>query len=214
MALITFPTIKAPSSITFGLKGSAQTFTSEFTGSSQYVRLPGSRWYGTANWENLDGADLEKLKAFLAQVEGPHNTFAFGDVSRDTPRSGLASDIVLETVTASTIAAHSTQFSIEKDSTSASISGTVNAFLIGDYFSVVSSKGTELKIVTADTTIANTGTSTLNFAPPLRGTVSDGANLTHIAPRGIMRLVDNQQAMWDIRAPIIGTVGFSFQEAF
>lgn len=214
MALITFPTIKAPSSITFGLKGSAQTFTSEFTGSSQYVRLPGSRWYGSANWDNLDGADLEKLKAFLAQLEGPHNTFAFGDVSRDTPRSGLASNVVLEVVAGPTIAAHSTQMQIKRVSTSGTVSGTANAFLTGDYFSVVSSKGTELKIVTNDTTITNTGVSNLKFSPPLRGTVANGNDLTHIAPRGIMRLVDNEQAMWDIRAPIIGTVGFAFQEAF
>lgn len=213
MAQITFPTMKAPASINFGLRGSSQAFTSEFTGSSQYVRLPGSRWYGSANWENLDGEDLEKLKAFLAKVEGPHNTFSFGDVSRDVPRSGLAATVVLEK-TSGTTAAHQTAFSIQKASSSSTISGTVSAFKTGDYFHITSSKGTELKIVTADATITNTGTSTLNFAPALRGTVSGGADLTHRAPRGVMRLTDNEQAMWDIRAPILGSVGFAFQEAF
>jgi hypothetical protein len=121
--------------------------------------------------------------------------------------------VVLEK-TSGTTSAHQTAFSIRKASSSSTISGTVSAFKTGDYFHITSSKGTELKIVTADATITNTGTSTLNFAPALRGTVSGGADLTHRAPRGVMRLTDNEQAMWDIRAPILGSVGFAFQEAF
>jgi hypothetical protein len=214
MAFITFPSIKAPSSINFGLKASAQAFTSEFTGSSQYVRLPGSRWYGSVNWENLDGEDLEQLKAFLAQVEGPYNTFSFGDVSRDVPRSGLAASVIIEK-TSGTAPAHSTSFSVQRSTAGSAISGTVSAFKTGDYFSVTTSKGTELKIVTADIdNMTNTSSRTLSFAPALRGTVSAGQDLTRIAPRALMRLTDNEQAMWDIRAPILGSVGFAFQEAF
>ena len=211
MALVTFPTIKAPSTLSFGIRGMAQSFVSEFTGSSQYVRLPGSRWYGAVGWNNLDGEDFEKLKAFMVQLEGPHNTFEYGDVSRDTPKSGLASTVVLECVTG---AQHSTQLTFRKDATSSTISGTISAFKAGDYFEITSAKGNELEIVTADATVANSGNSTLNFAPALRGAVTSGQNITHISPRGIMRLTDNEQTNWDVAPPVLGNVGFSFQEAF
>jgi hypothetical protein len=133
MALITFPDIINPTNLSFGIQGSSQAFVSEFTGTSQHVRLPTARWYGSANWENLTGDDFDSLKVFLTQLEGAFNTFAFGDVSRDTPNSGLASTVVLQAQTAAS--AHSTQMTIQRSGTesSTSISGTVSAFKKGDY---------------------------------------------------------------------------------
>lgn len=214
MALITFPDIIKPTNLTFGLQGAAQAFQSEFTGSSQYVRLPGARWYGSANWTNLSGDDYEELKVFLAQLEGPFNTFAYGDISRDTPRGEVASTVVVECK--STASAHTTSMSIGRSSgeSSTSISGTKTVFKKGDYFHVTSAEGQELKVVTSDTTLTNTGTSTVNFAPALRGQVSSGANLTRHSARGIMRLTSNDETKWEISAPIIGQFGFSFAEAF
>ena len=214
MAFITFPDIIKPTNLSFGIQGSSQAFVSEFTGSSQHVRLPTARWYGSANWENLTGDDFEALKVFLTQLEGAFNTFAFGDVSRDTPQSGLVATVVLEAQTAAS--AHTTQMTIQRSSSESSsgISGTVSAFKKGDYFHVTSAKGQELKIITADATITNTGTSTINFAPALRGGVSTGANLTRHSPRAIMRLTSNNENSWEITPPVLGNFGFSFAEAF
>ena len=212
MAQISFPSIIGPSSITFGIRGHSQTFTSEFTGSSQYVRLPGSRWYGTATWDNLDGADFDELKAFLTELEGPHNSFLFGDVSRDTPRSGLAANYVIET--ASSFSNHLTQIEVRKESGSPTISGTQSLFKKGDYFQISTTKGLELKISTTDSTIQNSGNHQVNFAPALRGGTATGANLTRHSPRGLMRLSDTDQVNWDIRAPVVGNTTISFLEAF
>lgn len=214
MALITFPDIINPTNLSFGIQGSSQAFVSEFTGTSQHVRLPTARWYGSANWENLTGDDFDSLKVFLTQLEGAFNTFAFGDVSRDSPNSGLASTVVLQAQTGAS--AHSTQMTIQRSGSesSTSISGTVSAFKKGDYFHVTSTKGQELKVVTADATITNTGTTAINFAPALRGAVSTGANLTRHAPRAIMRLSSNDQNSWEIAPPVLGSFGFSFMESF
>ena len=214
MALITFPDIINPTNLSFGIQGSSQAFVSEFTGTSQHVRLPTARWYGSANWENLTGDDFDSLKVFLTQLEGAFNTFAFGDVSRDAPNSGLASTVVLQAQTGAS--AHSTQMTIQRSSSesSTSVSGTVSAFKKGDYFHVTSAKGQELKVVTADATITNTGTTQINFAPALRGAVSTGANLTRHAPRAIMRLSSNDQNSWEIAPPVLGSFGFSFMESF
>ena len=214
MAFITFPDIINPTNLSFGIQGSSQAFVSEFTGTSQHVRLPTARWYGSANWENLTGDDFDGLKVFLAELEGAFNTFAFGDVSRDTPNSGLVPTVVLEANTAAS--AHSTQITIRRSSTesSSSISGNVLAFKKGDYFQLTSSKGQELKVVTADAFITNTGTTAINFAPALRGSISTGTNLTRHAPRAIMRLSNNDQNSWEIAPPVLGSFGFSFVESF
>ena len=212
MALITFPDIIKPSKLTFGLKGAAQSFTSEFTGSAQYVRLPGVRWYGTANWENLSGDDFESLKVFLAQLEGPFNTFEYGDISKDTPSSGLGSGTILEANAATS--AHTTSMVIRRATAGDAITGTVSAFKKGDYFQVTSDKGQELKVVTADVNITNTSTPTVNFAPALRGDVSAGADLTRHSQRAKMRLSSTEDNRWEIAPPVLGQFGFSFQESF
>jgi len=215
MALISFPSIINPSSLSFGLQGSAQSFVSEFTGSSQYVRLPAARWYGTANWNNLSGDDFENLKVFMAQLEGPFNTFAFGDISKDTSASELPATVVLENN--AQVAAHSTSFTVARSSSesSSSITGTKIAFKKGDYFHVISAAGQELKLITADTNLTgNSGTGTLSFAPALRGILAANSNLTRHAPRGIMRLASNDQTSWDIAPPVIGQFGFSFLESY
>jgi hypothetical protein len=214
MALITFPDIIKPTNLTFGITSSSQAFVSEFTGSSQHVKLPTARWYGSATWQNLSGDDFEDLKVFLAQLEGSFNTFEFGDVSRDTPQSGLPSTIVLQA--SSSYQNFTTQINVERSSTESttSITGTVSAFKKGDYFEITSTSGKELKIVTADVNIQNTGSSSVPFVPAMRGTISAGTNLTHIAPRAIVRLTDNEQNSWEIAPPIIGNFGFSFLESF
>lgn len=211
MALITFPSIIGPSSLQFGLRAQTQAFTSEFTGSSQYVQLPGSRWYGSVGWQDLDGENLEELRAFLAELQGPQNTFEYGDVSRDNPRSGLASGVNI--VSSGTTSSNATSMSMTRGSGS-TITGTVSLFKKGDYFHVTSSAGRELKMVVRDETITNTGTTSVQFAPGLRGSVSSGAAIDRHSPRGHFRLASNDQITWDIRPPIIASVGFSFVEAF
>lgn len=214
MAFISFPDIIKPTNLTFGITSSSQVFVSEFTGSSQHVKLPTARWYGSATWQNLSGNDFEALKVFLTQLEGSFNTFEFGDVSRDTPQSGLPSTIVLQT--ASSSSAFETEIEVERSSTESttSISGTVSAFKKGDYFSITSGAGKELKIVTADVNIQNTGSVSVPFAPAMRGSLSAGVNLTHVAPRAIVRLSSNEQNSWEIAPPIIGNFGFSFLESY
>lgn len=211
MALITFPSIIGPSSLQFGLRAQTQAFTSEFTGSSQYVQLPGSRWYGSVGWQDLDGENLEELRAFLTELQGPQNTFEYGDVSRDNPRSGLSSTINI--VSSGTTSSNATSMSMRRNS-GPTIYGTVSLFKKGDYFHVTSSAGRELKMVVRNETITNSGTTSVQFSPGLRGSVSAGSSIIRHSPRGHFRLANNDQITWDIRPPIIASVGFSFVESF
>ena len=112
--------------------------------------------------------------------------------------------------------AHTTSLTVGRSSSESTtaISGTQSVFKKGDYFHITSSKGQELKLVTADATLTNTGTSAISFAPALRGAVSTGANLTRHSPRAIMRLASNDQNSWDIAPPILGSFGFSFLESY
>ena len=215
MTLIAFPDIINPSNISFGIRSASQAFTSEFTGTSQYVRLPAARWHGSANWENLTGDNFDNLKAFITQLEGPFNTFAFGDISKDTPASELPATVVLENN--AQVAAHSTSFTVGRSSSesSSSITGTKIAFKKGDYFQITSAAGQELKIVTANLNLTgNSGTGSVSFSPALRGVVAANTNLIRHAPRAIMRISNADQTSWNISAPVIGTFGFSFMESY
>lgn len=166
----------------FGLETNTQAFSSPFTRSSQRVALSGSRWMWTVSLPAMKRDNAAAWKSFFDRLEGAANTFYGYDPDNVIPRgqalgnpqvkggSQTGSSLLIDGCTADTLFLRS-----------------------GDYFQV----NGEYKRLTADALVDGSGEVTLQFKPALRYSPVDNAVITVDAPKVVMALVDDQQAMWD-----------------
>lgn len=90
---------------------------------------------------------------------------------------------------------------------------TAGLLLAGDQVEILTSYGSELKIVTAGLDSDAGGIGTLSFAPRLRGTVSDGAAIITCRPMGRFVYAGSADMEWATEPGIITTANFDFDEA-
>ena len=81
-------------------------------------------------------------------------------------------------------------------------------FKSGDYISI----DDELKIVTDDVPYIPGGTANVKISPPLRSSYSAGQLVRHEFARGVFRLVDDEQAQWDVDTAMHFGMSFSIVE--
>lgn len=78
MTILTFPSIRRPSSMSWALKAPTQTHVSPFNGATQTLRLPAERWAASVSWPTLSDPDRRVLEAFVAQLGGRAGRFYYG----------------------------------------------------------------------------------------------------------------------------------------
>lgn len=205
MTAIAFPTLsKRPSSWSWKLIGNTQSFSSPLTGSTQTLELPGSRWWLKFGYEKLRQDDARVFDAFLASMRGMAGRVLIAPIQAEA-RRGVA------TGTPVVIGTGQTGRSL---ATSGWTPSTPLILRVGDYFSVPTPSGPELKILTADAASDADGKAMLAFEPPLRGSPVNGAALNISAPVCPMRMLDVDQGELSLNAPYYSSWTGEFVEAW
>ena len=215
MATLSFPVIPKASAESWTLNYNTQTFTSDLNGAIQTAELPGARWSGTLTYSNRQGADAGKLRGFIAANRGSAGRFwvtpAGAALNGAATQNGivgggasLSLDFAGEVYSQNDWDAYSVNAGATTIQASGFNAGVLAPLLAGDYFEV----NGELKIATSDM-----ASDTLNFAPPLRNPVSYGQTVRVINPRVRVMLSSDDQASWQVSAPVIYAFSFDVVEA-
>lgn len=188
MTVQTFPTGLKADSEEWVIQYNTQSFESDLNGAIQTAELPGARWSVSMTFGSREGKAARRLQGFLAGLKGRAGRFYV--TPADWQPLGSPSGTGL--VATNTAAGAS---SIPTDGWTASVT---ELFCAGDYFEV----NGELKKLTADVNSDGTGLATLNFAPPLRKSVTDGMQIRYTEPRAVMMLSADKTS-WQVRTPVV-----------
>lgn len=183
----------------FGLKTNTQLYVSPLSGDTQRAELPGARWYASFTLTTQKREDIAAVQAFLVSLAGPAGSFYGYDPNATSPLGAGGGTPLVN-------GGSQTGSSLITD-------GWPNSTAIlkaGDYFTV----NGEYKMVTADASSNGSGEATISFAPVLRASPANNAPLTITNPTCIMRLVDDDQAVWDINESGFYDVTFNAIETF
>jgi len=184
----------------FVLRANTQIFRSPLAGTEQRGELPGAAWVASYTLSPRTRAEIAAVQAFLVALRGQANTFYGYDPAARTPQGTATGTPLVK-------GGSQTGTSLTTDGWTAGVTGIMKA---GDYFSV----GGELKMVTADANSDGSGNATISFEPALRNSPADNAPLTVTNPTCTMRLIDDEQAGWDVDEAGFYDISFSGVETF
>lgn len=205
MSILTFPTLsRTPSNANFRLRGNTQTHRSPFTGATQTLEMPGSRWEITVSWESLQEADWRILSAFLANLRGRAGRFTFSPAIF-APRRGVATG----TPTFYTAPSSGSAFVTEGWTPSSGVGSEV-----GDWLSFVDAGGRQrLHMSYQAFSVIVAGRCSHLVTPPLRGATLIGQPLEIVAPVGVFMLTDDGAPEASVRPPRLGAITITMEEA-
>ncbi|EOB7510324.1 hypothetical protein ACS3HL_004112 [Providencia stuartii] len=196
MDILTWPKELEPSSLDWQLISNTKTFISTFTGSTQTVRFPGSRWRCDLALNNLTDDKSRILEVILAQLDGESGRIRLFDWAR----RGV--DNVGEPVVN------------QPNQTGRSLltkGWTPNSLVLRAADNITINH--ELKKVTSDVISDAEGNATIVFSPMLRNPPSVGEKIEVQNPYGIFKLTDNNQGRLRRVPGIFTSTTLSFEEA-
>ena len=201
MPTLTMPSTPNFNSASFKLIGNTQTFTSPLDKTVQTLELTGARWAAIYTLPIMKRATGAPWTAFLTELLGPSGRFFAFDPVALIPRGSGGGDSPLVDGASQT----------GKSFTTKAWTATQTGLLVpGDYLEVNS----ELKMVTASVDSDGGGLATINFVPSLRASPADNAAITINNPKCIMRLDNDESAVWDWDAAEFYGITFGGVEAF
>lgn len=202
---LNWPTLtRRHSEWSWNIVSNTQIWTSPFNKSGQTLELPGTCWWCKVGYEKLQEDDWRKVEAWRAQLRGMSGRVLVSPLHAEYPR-GVATGMPV---------VHGAGQSGCSLATSGWTPNTPYILLTGDYFSVATLSGPELKIITTDAESDASGRATLTFEPPLRSDPLDGAAITTTEPVCSMRLVDNSQGEMALSNPRYGAFTLELTEAW
>lgn len=200
MSELTFPDNVRPSRMSLNLVSNSVIYTSQFNNSVNTHNFPGARWKATLEFDNIDNfsvKEIDILQVFLWQLEGVNGRFWMHDFSKPgSPTKG------------SPVVSLPDQYG-----TLLPTSGwTPNSLVVpaARYFSV----NGELKFATKDLYSDAIGNCNLEFTPPLRTPPPQGSEINTDRPKGMFRLLDNNQGNFNLSPGLEGSVTLEVVEAF
>lgn len=202
---IVWPSLsKVPVSFNWRPIANTQNWPNPLNGSTQTAELPGTRWWFRCSYENLAEADWRILEAFIAQLSGMAGRVLITPLQGRAPR-GVATGIP--------VVQGAGQLGRSLN-TSGWTPSTPLILRTGDYFSVATLSGPELKILTADAASDADGKATLQFTPPLRNNPANGAAIITSNPLCPMRFMDNEQGEMAHFIPRLANATLEFVESW
>jgi hypothetical protein len=200
---IGLPAIRRPAEAAERLVGLTQTHQSPFDGSLQTLEMPGARWELTATWPTLGPDDRRVMAAFLASLRGKAGRFLFSPAQWSPRRaSGGGSPVI------------NGDFQTGTTLSTRGWTALGQAMRAGDWLSFVDTRGRRrLHLVLADVSADAGGIAALQISPPIRRAGADGAAVEITAPSGIFMLPQDEAPQLNIRAPSLGQVTITMQEA-
>jgi hypothetical protein len=198
MAILTFPSI-VPETFTFGINYRTQVSTSNISGITQTVEIPGARWHGNMSFSDMTKAESADLKAFLLELRGSAGRFYYSDITHTQTFTPITGSL--------TIAGGSTRSVIRVTTTSGS-------FTPGDYIHIDTTTKRELKMVIASTLISGS-TYDLVIEPTIRMETFIGKVVDYTNPLGVFVLTSSDQAKWNVRGKAsLSNISLDFMEMF
>lgn len=189
----------APNSFDWWLESNSKTFRSDFSGSSQVVRFPGSRFHCSMTFNNLDDEKARNLEALITSLDGEFGRVRIMSYGRKGVKTGGAPVVSVADQTGRNLLTRGWPPS--------------SALLkIGQFITV----NNELKQLTDDVISDSNGNAVIAFAPQLRYSPPMGAVIETERPTGIFKLVDNKQGKFkrQRKRGVRSSVTFEFEEAF
>lgn len=155
----------------------------------------GAMWQGTINFHVQEEADGRALVAWLTALKGTRGTFLFGDPAAPVPLGGAADDPGTPVVdgggqTGSALTIRGLPYSMS------------GYLLAGDYFSLGTGSSARLYMCLEDVDADNNGYASITCWPPLRGSPTDGDEITIDTPQGVFALTQNINS-WNVSSPVI-----------
>jgi len=214
VAILTFPTVKAPNMSTWAIRSNTQQMRSDLNGVTQTLALPGDIWTGSLTFINRVGVEANALIAFVASLRGRSGRFYLVPPGYHSPQSGTLRPIAAMWASSGVITTAlpgitSDTTLITADSALTGADATYYWLQPGDYFSV----NGELKMVTASVPAPESATVAISFVPPLRAPVVEGAAITTTNPQCICMLADDSQAQWQQAPGHIYAMTIAVEEA-
>lgn len=203
MTTYAFPTFSRAIPYTewqFGMQPNIRQFTSQLSGATQVLELPGTRFAFSLKLDGLTPAERGLMESFMAKLRGGGNRFTCHDLINPRPRGTMrGTPTVNATASAGAV-------SVQINAGGGQANTTV---LEGDKLAI----GGELKIITAPVTLNGSGIGTLTVEPPFRAQVSSGASVVWDKPTA--QFMPAEPA-WRIQyaAPRFGQLSFDAVEVF
>jgi len=194
-----YPNIPTPDAESWSLRFNTQAFTSDLTGASQTVDMPGSKWEASVTYSSRMGRSSRILQAFIAGLRGKAGRFWFTPTDWEPYGNPQGAGKLA-------VNANSGSSEIVTNGWNANV---FELFVAGDYFEM---SGELKKLLNTPSSDSN-GNATLFFTPPLRLATNSGAVIRYNEPRCLMMLKDDEQAKWSISAPVIYASSYDFVEA-
>ncbi len=205
MTILNMPSSPGFTDSRFGLRSNTQTdLTSPLSQTSQFLELPGARWYANYTLPSMSRDQAAAWQAFLVTLRGRAGRFYGFDPDARTPRGSAKAKAfgTLKIVAGSPEPSGNT---LVVDGAGASEQGVFRA---GDYLAYDVATGRQLHMVTADVDADASGVMSLTIEPPIRTSPADNSNVIVATATCIMRLV-NDDPGWD--ANRISRYGISFE---
>ena len=207
VAALTFPrTSGVFQSIRFGRVPNTQIFRSPLDGGMQTAELTGGQWQATFRIKPLTRAQAQEWIVFLLKLQGMSGRFLGFDPSNSTPLGSLGTSVPLID------GINQIGASLKTKGWDASTAGLL---LAGD--AIAFDTGTtwrERHIITEDVNSDSSGNAVLRFTHSMRETPIDNDTLITTNASCVMRLIDDEQAVWDVRTALIFGIEFSGIEVF
>lgn len=198
--IIDWPTDLIPNEMTIVPESNGKGFPSPFSGSTQTVGYPGTKWKADLTFNNLDEQPRRKLETIIAKLDGMAGRVRIWDFAArlvSNPQPVYGNPIVTQAE------------SLGSMIPSRGWDANKRVLNYGDWIQI----GDELKRVTADIDSDMSGQAIIHIAPMLRNTYSNGTPLIVARPCGIFMLADGKQGK-SKRVPLFGTISLSLTEAF
>lgn len=199
MAILTFPTI-VPETQDFGIKYNTQVSSSQISGVTQTVEMPGARWAGSISYRDMTLAESADLKGFMLELRGSSGRFYYGDITHTSPFNTVTGSPTITSgtrrVIRTTLGASSPQFSR------------------GDYIQIGTGTDRELKMVLESVSVAG-DTYDLTIEPMIRRQTYVGQSIVYTNPTGVFLLSTSDQAKWSTRSKaLLSDMSLEFIEVF
>lgn len=201
MAVISWPTSVVPRKMEWKLVSNNRVFTSPFTGSTQVIEVPGTKWQLKITIPPLTQPQALSMKSFLTQLRGQVNSFRIYDYSN--PQVVQDSENIVIELAAGEITSGNYFINFR--------GGTANTKILsaGEWIGI----GDELKMVSSDVAADGNGKGKISLEPFVRGTYADGIAIKLIKPTSLMRL-KKPEVMWSSDISLTTQTQIECEEAY
>lgn len=186
MAVLTFPNI-VPEYIDFGLRFNTQISSSNLSGITQTVEMPGARWSGSVRFTDLSLGESAGLKSFLIKLRGSSGRFFYSDITKQQPFNVV-------TGTPTILSGTRRLINITLGVGSPTLSE-------GDYIQIGTDDSREYKMILSvvDNTLDNYD---IELSSAIRRQTYVGQSVVYSNPTGVFLLSSDEQAAWSVRSKI------------